>query len=62
MKPADRQSKIAVVVGSVTNDVRILKLPKLKVKFLRGVRICHLWVYFMFIYLCDGCKVLHVEV
>ena len=31
MKPADRKDKIAVVVGTVTNDVRILEVPKLTV-------------------------------
>lgn len=31
MKPDDRKTKIAVVVGTVTNDVRILEIPKLKV-------------------------------
>lgn len=32
MKPADRQGKIAVVVGTVTSDVRVLEIPKLKVR------------------------------
>lgn len=31
MKPADRKDKIAVVVGTVTNDVRVLEIPKLTV-------------------------------
>ena len=31
MKAEDRQNKIAVVVGTVTNDVRIMKVPKLTV-------------------------------
>ena len=31
MKKGDRKDKIAVVVGTITNDVRILNLPKLKV-------------------------------
>ena len=31
MRSTDRREKIAVVVGTVTNDVRILELPKLKV-------------------------------
>lgn len=31
MRPKDRKDKIAVVVGTVTNDVRILDIPKLKV-------------------------------
>ena len=31
MKAEDRREKIAVVVGTVTNDVRILTVPKLKV-------------------------------
>lgn len=31
MKAEDRQEKIAVVVGTITNDVRILTVPKLKV-------------------------------
>ena len=32
MKSGDRKDKIAVVVGTITNDLRILKLPKLKVR------------------------------
>lgn len=32
MKPADRQGKIVVVVGTVTNDVRILTVPKMTVR------------------------------
>ena len=31
MKAGDRSDKIAVVVGTITNDIRLLKLPKLKV-------------------------------
>ena len=31
MKGEDRADKIAVVVGTVTNDLRIFKIPKLKV-------------------------------
>ena len=31
MRSEDRKEKIAVVVGTVTNDVRILDVPKLKV-------------------------------
>lgn len=31
MKKGDRKDKIAVVVGTITNDVRILDVPKLKV-------------------------------
>ena len=31
MRAEDRREKIAVVVGTVTNDIRILTLPKLKV-------------------------------
>lgn len=31
MKAEDRKSKIAVVVGTVTNDVRVLTIPKLTV-------------------------------
>lgn len=31
MKHTDRKDKIAVVVGTVTNDVRILEVPKLTV-------------------------------
>ena len=31
MKAEDRRDKIAVIVGTVTNDIRILTLPKLKV-------------------------------
>ena len=31
MKSSDRKDKIAVVVGTITNDIRILNLPKLKV-------------------------------
>lgn len=34
MRPKDRKDKIAVVVGTVTNDVRILDIPKLKVTIL----------------------------
>ncbi len=32
MKPADRKTKIAVVVGTVTNDVRVFDIPKLTVR------------------------------
>ena len=32
MKSGDRKDKIAVVVGTITNDLRILNLPKLKVR------------------------------
>ena len=32
MKAEDRRDKIAVIVGTVTNDIRILTLPKLKVR------------------------------
>ena len=32
MKAEDRHEKMAVVVGTVTNDVRILTVPKLKVR------------------------------
>ena len=35
MRSPDRREKIAVVVGTVTNDVRILELPKLKICALR---------------------------
>ena len=31
MRSADREGKTAVVVGCVTNDVRLLEVPKLKV-------------------------------
>lgn len=31
MKPADRANKIAVVVGTVTDDLRVFKVPKLTV-------------------------------
>ncbi|KAJ8037744.1 60S ribosomal protein L18 [Holothuria leucospilota] len=31
MKHEDRKDKIAVVIGSVTDDIRIFKVPKLKV-------------------------------
>ena len=31
MRSEDRKNKVAVVVGTVTNDLRILNLPKLKV-------------------------------
>lgn len=31
MKPADRQDKLAVIVGTVTNDIRILEVPKMTV-------------------------------
>merc|ERR1711956_208957 len=31
MKGEDRADKIAVVVGTVTNDLRIFKIPKLKI-------------------------------
>lgn len=40
MKPKDRQNKIAVVVGTITNDVRILKVPKLTVSFVAMVTVC----------------------
>mgnify|MGYP000201527999 CR=1 FL=1 len=33
--PQDRTSKTAVVVGTVTNDVRILEIPKLRLCALR---------------------------
>ncbi len=32
MKPTDRKSKIAVVVGTITNDVRVFDIPKLTVR------------------------------
>ena len=32
MKSADRKDKIVVVVGTVTNDLRVLNTPKLKVE------------------------------
>ena len=41
MKCPDRQSKIAVVVGAVTNDVRLFEVPKLTVcalKFTESAR------------------------
>ena len=38
MRSPDRREKIAVVVGTVTNDVRILELPKLKVCMRTGMR------------------------
>ena len=31
MKKPDRDGKTAVVVGTITDDVRILKIPKMKV-------------------------------
>ena len=31
MKPPDRKDKFVVVVGTVTNDLRLLNIPKLKV-------------------------------
>lgn len=31
MKATDRREKIAVIVGTVTNDIRILTVPKLTV-------------------------------
>lgn len=31
MRNEDRKDKIAVVVGTITNDLRLLDLPKLKV-------------------------------
>lgn len=42
MKPADRQGKIVVVVGTVTNDVRILTVPKMTVRCPVGMmdRLC----------------------
>ena len=33
MKKSGRENKVAVVVGSITNDVRIHEIPNLKVKF-----------------------------
>jgi len=33
MKPADRANKIAVVVGTITDDLRIYSIPKLTVSF-----------------------------
>ncbi|XP_064407071.1 large ribosomal subunit protein eL18-like [Halichondria panicea] len=41
MKPTDRKSKIAVVVGTITNDVRVFDIPKLTVcalRFTEGAR------------------------
>nr|AAX48850.1 L18 [Suberites domuncula] len=41
MKPADRTTKIAVVVGTVTNDVRIFDIPKMTIcalKFTEAAR------------------------
>ena len=35
MRPVDRKDKIAVVVGCVTNDVRLFEVPKLRVCALR---------------------------
>lgn len=35
MKAEDRQSKIAVVVGTVTDDIRLMKVPKLTLCALR---------------------------
>ena len=32
MNSGDRKDKIAVIVGTITNDLRILNLPKLKVR------------------------------
>ena len=31
MRPKDRSDKTAVVVGTVTDDLRVLEIPKLKV-------------------------------
>lgn len=31
MRPVDRHSKIAVVVGTITNDIRLFKVPKLRI-------------------------------
>lgn len=31
MRNEDRKDKVAVVVGTITNDLRLLDLPKLKV-------------------------------
>ena len=31
MRNEDRKDKVAVVVGTITNDLRLLELPKLKV-------------------------------
>ena len=36
MKAEDRKNKIAVVVGTVTNDVRVMKIPKLTVSSVEG--------------------------
>lgn len=41
MKPADRKEKIAVVVGTVTNDIRILQVPKLKVNLVVSAALRH---------------------
>jgi hypothetical protein len=35
MKDASRQGKTAVVVGTVTNDVRLFDVPKLTVSFFK---------------------------
>jgi len=32
MKKSGRENKTAVVVGTVTDDLRLLKIPKLKVR------------------------------
>ena len=40
MKAEDRREKIAVVVGTVTNDVRILTVPKLKVRVDSSCHVC----------------------
>ena len=37
MKKEGRADKIAVVVGAITDDIRIHKLPKLKVNFIYAV-------------------------
>ena len=46
MKPADRISKIAVVVGTITDDVRIFSVPKLTVSVKWRLPIMHVSVLY----------------
>lgn len=53
MKPADRTSKIAVVVGTITDDLRIHSVPKLTVSIKWHKNWLHMkstWLYIRFVH------------
>lgn len=60
MKLAGRENKTAVVVGTITDDVRIQDIPKLKVKDLRSfcLRCCFCGIIESF-FLPDLCSEVH---